>query len=154
MPFLSVSVVETIGPFSSGLVQYPLWFRNKAPKIIMLWSIFTFVIFSRFTFFFGHFHTHFTYFSSRKEVISMIRHSSSILTTNDLVPHLSRRKSIKFTNSKSIINFNDFDEILLDLKKPGWGSTMNFVDNIYSKLNSSNLWKKRYEKDGIVLFSS
>ena len=48
---------------------------------------------------------------------------------------------------------NDFDEILLDLKKPGWESTLNYVDNIYTKLNSSNLWKKRYEKDGIVLFS-
>ena len=84
----------------------------------------------------------------------MVKSSSSVLTTNDLVPHLSRRKSIKFTNSNSIINFNDFDEILLDLKKPGWGSTLNYVDNIYSKLNSSNLWKKRYEKDGIVLFSS
>ena len=154
VPFLSVSVIETIGSFNSGLVQYPLWFRNKAPKIIMLWSIFTFLIFSRFTFFFGHFHTHFDSFSSRKEAISMIRPSSSILTTNDLVPHLSRRKSIKFTNSNSIINFNDFDEILLDLKKPGWGATLNYVDNIYSKLNSSNLWKKRYEKDGIVLFSS
>ncbi len=154
VPFLSVSVIETIGSFNSGLVQYPLWFRKKAPKIIMLWSIFTFLIFSRFTFFFGHFHTHFDSFSSRKEAISMIRPSSSILTTNDLVPHLSRRKSIKFTNSNSIINFNDFDEILLDLKKPGWGSTLNYVDNIYSKLNSSKLWKKRYEKDGIVLFST
>ena len=84
----------------------------------------------------------------------MIRPSSSILTTNDLVPHLSRRKSIRLTDSKSITNFNDFDEILLDLKKPGWRSTLNYVDNIYSKLNSSNLWNKRYEKDGIVLFSS
>ena len=154
VPFLSVSVIETIGSFNSGLVQYPLWFRKKAPKIIMLWSIFTFLIFSRFTFFFGHFHTHFASFQSIKEAISMIRPSSSILTTNDLVPHLSRRKSIKFTNSNSIINFNDFDEILLDLKKPGWGSTLNYVDNIYSKLNSSTLWEKRYEKDGIVLFSS
>ena len=154
VPFLSVSVIETIGSSPSGLVQYPLWFKAKAPKIIMLWSIFTFLIFSRFTFFFGHFHTHFDSFRSRKEAISMIRPSSSVLTTNDLVPHLSRRKSINLTDSTSIINFNNFDEILLDRKKPGWRSTLTYVDNIYSKLNSSDLWKKRYEKDGIVLFSS
>ena len=154
VPFLSVSVIETIGSSCTGLVQYPLWFKAKAPKIIILWSIFTFLIFSRLTFFFGHFHTHFDSFRSRKEAISIIRPSSSILTTNDLVPHLSRRKSIEFTNSKSSINFNDFDEILLDLKKPGWNSTLNYVDNIYSKLKSSNLWETRYEKDGIVLFSS
>ena len=154
VPFLSVSVIESLGSSNSALIQYPVWFESKAPKFIMLWSIFTFLIFSRFTFFFGHFHTHFDSFTSRKEAISMIRPSSSILTTNDLVPHLSRRKSIRFTDSISITNFNDFDEILLDLKKPGWRSTLNYVDNIYSKLNSSNLWNKRYEKDGIVLFSS
>tara|TARA_B100001250_G_scaffold176384_1_gene151579 strand:- start:6 stop:1460 length:1455 start_codon:yes stop_codon:yes gene_type:complete len=154
VPFLSVSVIETLGSSNSALIQYPIWFQSKAPKFIMLWSIFTFLIFSRFTFFFGHFHTHFDSFRSRKEAISMIRPSSSILTTNDLVPHLSRRNSIRFTDSISITNFNDFDEILLDLKKPGWKSTLNYVDNIYSKLNSSNLWNKRYEKDGIVLFSS
>ncbi len=83
----------------------------------------------------------------------MIKSSSSVLTTNDLVPHLSRRKSINFTDSQSIINFDNFDEILLDRKKPGWKSSLNYVNNIYSKLNSSNLWNKRYEKDGIVLFS-
>ena len=154
VPFLSVSVIETLGSSSTGLVQYPVWFKAKAPKIIILWSIFTFLIFSRFTFFFGHFHTHFDSFRSRKEAISMIRPSSSILTTNDLVPHLSRRKSINFTDSELIINFNNFDEILLDRKKPGWKSSLNYVNNIYSKLNSSNLWNKRYEKDGIVLFSS
>ena len=153
VPFLSVSVIETLGPSKSGLFKYPIWFRNKAPKFIIIWSIFTFLIFSRFTYFFGNFHTHFDSFISRKEAISMIKSSSSVLTTNDLVPHLSRRKSINFTDSQSIINFDNFDEILLDRKKPGWKSSLNYVNNIYSKLNSSNLWNKRYEKDGIVLFS-
>ncbi len=153
VPFLTVSVIETMGPSKSGLVQYPVWFQNKAPKLILIWSIFTFLIFSRFTFFFGNFHYHFDSFVSRKEVISLIKPSSSVLTTNDLVPHLSRRKSIQFTDSKSIINYENYDEILLDRKKPGWGSNLTYVDNIFNKLNSSNLWKKRYEKDGIVLFS-
>jgi len=153
VPFLSVSTIETMGPTINGIIKYPIWFRNKAQKIIIFWSIFTFIIFSRFSFFFGEFHTHFDSLLSRQEAISMIKSSSAVLTTNDLIPHLSRRRSIKLTDSNSNIDFNEFDEVLLDLKNPGWRSNVNYAKNIYSKLDFSDLWNKRYENNSIVLFS-
>ena len=81
-----------------------------------------------------------------------MKDSSSVLTSNDLVPHLSRRKYIKFINDEEIYDFEKFDEILLDREKPGWKSNKQLVDNIYKLLESNNNWNKIYEKNSIVLF--
>ena len=104
------------------------------------------MIFSRFTFFLGPFHNHFESALSRREAIEIINNNSSILTTNDLVPHLSKRKNIKFTNAEINYNLDEFDEILLDLKEPGWKSNKDFVDKIHKYLEANNRWFKNIKK--------
>ena len=153
VPFIAVSIQESLSPkLEEGLKNYPKWFQKRTSKFIFFWSIFTFLIFSRFTFFLGPFHNHFESALSRREAIERINNNSSILTTNDLVPHLSKRKNIKFTNSEINYNLDEFDEILLDLKEPGWKSNKDFVDKIHKNLRASNRWFKKYEKDNIILF--
>ncbi len=153
VPFLAVSIQESLSPVSiQGLKNYPRWFQLKGNYFILFWSIATFLIFSRFTYYFGPFHSHFESSTARREAISLVKDTSSVLTTNDLVPHLSRRRDIKFLNSEEIYNFNNFDEILLDKKNPGWKSNSEFIDNIYKKLESNINWGKIYEKNNIVLF--
>ena len=126
-------------------------FTRGGPVLYLLFLL-TFLIFSRFTYFFGPLHTHFASSESRREAISLIKNSSSVLTTNDLVPHLSRRKYIRFTDSREEYNLENFDEILLDIEKPGWLSNSLYIDNIIKILESSNKWEKVYEKNSIVLF--
>ena len=153
VPFLAVSIQESLSPASiNGLLNYPKWFQLKGHYFIIFWSILTFLIFSRFTYYFGPFHSHFESSIARREAISLVKDTSSVLTTNDLVPHLSRRRDIKFLNSEEIYNYNNFDEILLDRKEPGWKSNSEFIDNIYEKLESTINWEKIYEKNNIVLF--
>mgnify|MGYP001284612340 CR=1 FL=1 len=153
VPFLAVSIQESLSPVSfQGLLNYPKWFQLRGNYFIIFWSILTFLIFSRFTYYFGPFHSHFDSSIARREAISLVKDISSVLTTNDLVPHLSRRRDIKFLNSEEIYNYNNFDEILLDRKKPGWKSNTEFIDNIYETLESNINWKKIYEKNNIVLF--
>ena len=153
VPFLAVSVQESLSPqLIQGIRKYPKWFQTKAPFLIIFWSVLTFLIFSRFTFYFGPFHNYFRSFDSRREAIALVNDSSAVLTTNDLVPHLSRRKYIKFTNSEEKYNLESFDEILLDTEEPGWKSNTKFVESIYKYLESNEKWEKKHEKDSIVLF--
>ena len=111
------------------------------------------MIFSRFSYYLGPFHNHFASLDSRREAISLIKDSSAVLTTNDLVPHLSRRKYFKFTDSREEYNLENFDEILLDRERPGLQSNHLYIDNIYNYLESSNKWEKIYEKNFITLFT-
>ena len=153
VPFLAVSIQESLSPsLIYGISNYPKWFQERAFFFILFWSVLTFLIFSRLTFYFGPFHNHFESLDSRREAISLIKDSSSVLTTNDLVPHLSRRKYIRGTDSSEQYNFEEFDEILLDMKSPGWKSNPIFVDNIYKSLESNKKWRKIYEKNYITLF--
>ena len=153
VPFLSVSIQESLSPILiQGIFNYPKWFQVRAPYLIIFWSVLTFLIFSRFTYYFGPFHTHFPSLEARREAILLVKDSSSVLTTNDLVPHLSRRKNIKFTDSREEYNLENFDEILLDIERPGWQSNFLYVDKIYKYLESNSIWEKVYEKNYIVLF--
>ena len=82
-------------------------------------EFFTFMILSRFTFFFGTFQDRLDVASERREAISMISSKSSVLTSNDLAPHLSRRRVIALTSSDKLTELENFDEVLLDKKYPG-----------------------------------
>tara|TARA_A100001388_G_scaffold277195_1_gene267307 strand:- start:120 stop:1565 length:1446 start_codon:yes stop_codon:yes gene_type:complete len=153
VPFIAVSIQESLSPrLIQGFLNYPKWFQIRAPYLIIFWSVLTFLVFSRFSYYLGPFHNHFSSLEARREAISFIKDSSAVLTTNDLVPHLSRRKYIKFTDSEKEYNLDNFDEILLDTEKPGWKSNHLYVDNIYKYLESSNEWEKVYEKNFISLF--
>ena len=153
VPFLAVSIQESLSPLLiHGLGNYPKWFQLRGNYFIIFWCVLTFFIFSRFTYYFGHFHSHFESLIARREAISLVKEKSSVLTTNDLVPHLSRRKYIKFLNYEEKYDLKNFDEILLDKGNPGWKSNYKFVDNIIQKLESNNNWGKIYEKNNIILF--
>ena len=153
VPFIAVSIQESLSnSVVLGIKNYPIWFQKKSSKIIIFWSIITFLIFSRFTYFLGPYHNNFKSLNARREAISLINESSSVLTTNDLVPHLSKRKKIKFTDANVEYKIDEFDEILLDLKNPGWQSNKLFVEEIQKKINLEKLWFKKYEKDNIILF--
>ena len=91
--------------------------------------------------------------AERREAISIIGSKSSVLTTNDLVPHLSRRRVIALTSSDKLTKLEDFDEVLLDKKYPGWQSSIEIVDAIVMKLKSNPSWTIQYEKGPIILFS-
>ena len=97
------------------------------------------MIFSRVTFFFGPFQDRFDSISARREAISKIDSQSAVLTSNDLIPHLSRRKIIKLTTSDKIDKLDDFDEILLDINHPGWNSSIEINSSIIKKLEDNQM---------------
>ena len=43
------------------------------------------------------------------------------------------------------LSAENFDEILLDKKRPGWQSNHLYIDSICNYIESSNNWEKVYE---------
>lgn len=152
VPFLVSEVQMSLINIDNGSRVYPHWFTKRASKIILIWSILTFMTLSRVTFFFGPFQNRFDTIYARKEAISKVDTQSAVLTSNDLIPHLSRRKFIGLTTSDKIDKIDNFDEILLDRNHPGWNSNIEIIDSMIDKLESNPKWFKKFEKDSVILF--
>ena len=152
VPFVASEVQMSLINLDNGIGVYPQWFSKRASRIVLIWSILTFMIFSRITFFFGPFQDRFDTVDARREAISKIGSQSAVLTSNDLIPHLSRRKIIELISSDKIEKLDTFDEILLDRKHPGWNSNFELVNSIIKKLETNQYWFKKFEKGSVILF--
>ncbi len=152
VPFIASEVQMSLINLDNGIKVYPQWFSKRASKIILIWSIFTFMVFSRITFFFGPFQDRFDTVYARREAISKVSTQSAVLTSNDLIPHLSRRRIIELTSSENIDKLDNFDAVLLDRKHPGWNSNTVIVNFMIKKLETSKYWFKKFEKGSVILF--
>ena len=152
VPFIASEVQMSLINIDNGIRVYPKWFSKRASKIILIWSILTFMVLSRITFFFGPFQDRFDTIDARREALSKIDNESAVLTTSDLIPHLSRRKIIELTSQDKIDRLDDFDEVLLDRNHPGWSSNIEIVDSMIKKLETNKNWFKKFEKGSVILF--
>ena len=152
VPLIASEVQFSLINLDNGFRVYPKWFSKRASKIILIWSILIFMIFSRITFFFGAFQDRFDTVYARREAISKIDTQSAVLTSNDLIPHLSRRKVIGITSSENLDKLDIFDEVLLDRKHPGWNSNIEIVNSMIKKLEANKYWYKKFEKGSVILF--
>ncbi|WP_320666628.1 DUF2079 domain-containing protein [Prochlorococcus sp. MIT 1307] len=153
VPFIAVQVVSSLSESDEGIYAYPNWMSRKTSKIILGWSVLTFIIFSRLTFYVGPFQERLDTAHNRREALNLINKEASVLTTNDLVPHLSARRVIVSTG-QDIKNFERFDQVLLDLKYPGWNSTTKQLKNISKQLNLSSNWSTKYNKGSVRLYDN
>ena len=152
VPFICVAVQDSLVPSINGINGYPKFAQRKIKIIIISWTIISFLFLSRIFFFFGPFHEHFDTTKSRREAINLIPKTSSVLTTNDLVPHLSRRRIISITNYESLDEINTYEYILLDIDKPGWSSSKELLKEITDKIKSSKRWEIIYSNGPILLY--
>ena len=152
VPFIASEVQMSLVYMENGIKVYPKWFIKRASKIILFWSILAFMILSRITFFFGTFQDRFDTIDFRREAISKINPHSDVLTSNDMIPHLSRRKIIELTTLDKIDRLDEFDEVLLDINHPGWNSNNEIVNSIIKKLENNKYWFKKFEKGSLILF--
>ena len=92
--------------------------------------------------------------SANRNAIAQVDPNSSVLTTANLTPHLSQRKAIKFTNSDAKIpDLLQFDQVLLNLRHPGWRSSREFVNFLFEKLKNSDQFEIQYTQDEVYLFN-
>lgn len=152
VPLITIEVLKTLAPGKNGRQGYPSWMQSNVSKIILVWAVITFILLSRLTFFFGPFQTRVDASQDRKEAMALINPDAALLTSSDLVPHLSRRKIIGMTNKEQLSQLNLYDQILLDMAHPGWQSSEALVLFMDNQLTNDLNWRETYRKGDVVLY--
>jgi uncharacterized membrane protein len=144
LPFLFVAIIGAVAA-DRGLL--------KTRRNILIWSAIAFILLSKVGYFWS------TYLSSLDTnpattiSIGKIRDSGAVLTTGEISPHLTHRPVIKLTfTENAAIDLQPFKYVLLNERHPGWNSNLATVQNIRSRVESSQQFALEYKQDDVYLF--
>jgi uncharacterized membrane protein len=144
LPFLFLAIIASLAA-GKGLVQ--------SSRGIIIWSLIGFLLLAKFTHFGGKYLESVDNWQATRQAISQVQPQASILTTAAISAHLSHRKLINLTNADSPPkNLTDFEYVLLNNRHPGWGSNIEFTNNLASQLESHNDFKLLFQRDEVYLF--
>ena len=115
VPFLFLATIAALAD-NRGLV------RN--PRGILIWALVGFLALAKFTNFSDRYFTTIDNWQSTQQAIALVQPQGSVLTTAQLLPHLSHRANVQMTlkilKAPELIQFNS---VLLNVRHPGWGSS-------------------------------
>jgi uncharacterized membrane protein len=144
LPFLILVVIGSVAADRAFL---------KTRRNILIWSAIAFILLSKIGYFWS------TYLSSldtniaTTTAISKIKDTGAVLTTGEISPHLTHRQLIKLTfTENTTIDLQPFKYILLNQRHPGWNSNVATVQNIRSRVESSQKFNLEYKQDDVYLF--
>ncbi|MCC5638904.1 DUF2079 domain-containing protein [Nostoc sp. CHAB 5844] len=145
LPFLILSVIVSLS-LGKGLLQ------NK--RIIILWSMVVFLSLAKFTYFGNQYLQSLDTWQATRNAIAQIQPDKSVLTTDEIAPHLTHRPLIKLIASPAAqINLNMFDYVLLNLRHPGLSSKPEFDQGLFKILQLRQDFNLQYQRDDVFLFS-
>ncbi|SRR5579883_532197 len=144
LPFLMVVVIAVWAANTT-------WIRSQ--RAILLWSLLAFLVLGKYTHFGSIYLDSLDNWAATRTALSQVRSEGSVLTTHNLVPHLTHRALIRFTLANSPPDLAQFDYVLLDVRHPGWQSTTSFAASLVQQLQSDRRFDQRYQHDGVYLFT-
>jgi uncharacterized membrane protein len=144
LPFLLLAVI-------AALAAKKTWLRSQ--RAIFLWSIVAFLALAKYGYFGSIYLDSLDTWSATRTAIAQISTEGSVLTTHNLVPHLSHRPQIRFTLASESPDLAQFDYILLNLRYPGWMSTPEFATNLVNQLQQDPNFQTLSQQDHVYLFN-
>ena len=152
VPFLVAGVQQTLVPGPDGIGGYGAWLRPRLLMLVLGWSVLTFVLFSRLSFFVGPFQQRLDTLPDIQAAMAFVRPQAALLTTNDIAPHLAHRRVIAITAKPELKRLNRYDQILLDRRHPGWKSSTGLVERLVMRLQNDACWTMRFQRGDVLLF--
>jgi uncharacterized membrane protein len=144
LPFLFVAIIGAVAADRAFL---------KTRRNILIWSAIAFILFTKVGYFWSTYLSSIDTNAATTIAIGKITDSSAVLTTGEISPHLTHRPVIKLTfTENAAIDLQPFKYILLNERHPGWNSNLATVQNIRSRVESSQQFKLEYKQDDIYLF--
>jgi uncharacterized membrane protein len=144
LPFLVLAVIASLA-IGKGLI------KNR--KGIIVWSLITFLCLAKFTYFTSKYLAHIDNLSATREAVHLVKNKGGVLTNSFIVPHLSHRKLIRYTDAAYPDQELDiFDYVLLNVRHPGWGSDEKFSKHLVQQLEKNPKYQKKYQRDDVLLF--
>lgn len=144
LPFLILAVITTL---STGKG----WLQNR--RGIILWSLISFLSLAKFTHFGGRYLESIDNWQATNQAIAQVQTKGSVYTTAQIVPHLSHREFIYFTNAHALpVDLNTIDYVLLNVRHPGLSSNQEFANNLVKTMKSNRNFQLKYQRDDVYLF--
>jgi len=144
LPFLFLAVIETLKKGDG-------WLKTK--RSIFLWSLLAFILLAKYGFFWSKYLVSLDNWQSMNEAISLVNTQQGVYTTDEIAPHLTHRKLIRFANMDLLQNnLDEFNYVLLNLRHPGLYSNRNFVQSLIKKLENNPEFHTIYQNDEVYLF--
>ena len=144
LPFLFIAVISSAATDRN-------WLKNR--KTIITWATIIFLLSGKLEYFWTSYFSTLDTHQAKTDAIEKVRDSEAVLTTGEIAPHLTHRPIVKLTfNGTESIDLNDFKYILLDLKHPGWNSSIEVMDKLKVRAQASKLFNLEYQQDEIYLF--
>ena len=129
-----------------------LWFKSQ--RNILIWSAIAFLAFGKYGYFGSLYLQSWDTRQASRQAIALIDDRGGVLTTTDLAPHLTHRSLVGLTTSDlDSKELNKFEYILLNLRHPGWGSSMEIATAILTKLQKTPHFQLDFQQDDVFLFS-
>jgi uncharacterized membrane protein len=158
LPFLLVAAIAVLaddrlkGQGSSATPPrfLRLW---RQPRWIVLWSVIGFLALAKFGFFGGKYLDRLDTWQPVQQAVAQITMSGPVLTTSDIVPHLSHRPWLDYTKDNAPPStLQTFDYVLLNLAHPGWASTPALAQAVLQMAQQDPQFRLQFQQGQVYLF--
>jgi uncharacterized membrane protein len=144
LPFLILVVI-------SALSVAKRW--SQRPKYIILWSLVTFFALAKVGYFTSRYLEAIDTWSATREALNQVTKEGNVLTSANIAPHVAHRTKVELAIEGSQgINLQQFDDILLNKRHPGWNSSPELVNTLIERIEQIPEFKLTYEKNQVYLF--
>ncbi|MGP0128460.1 DUF2079 domain-containing protein [cyanobacterium endosymbiont of Epithemia clementina EcSB] len=144
LPFLILVVIATLSAGQGWL---------QRPKYIILWSLVTFFALAKVGYFTSRYLESIDTWSATREALTQVTKDGNVLTSANIAPHVTHRTKIELAiEGSQEINLQQFDDILLNKRHPGWNSSPELVDTLIGRIEQIPDFKLIYEKKQVYLF--
>lgn len=143
LPFLLLAVIAAFAANQTWLKQR--W-------MILLWSLIAFLALAKYGYFGSLYLRSLDNWDATRAAISQVQTKGSVLTTHNIVPHLTHRSQIRFTLANAPPDLNQYDYVVLNSRHPGWMSTSEFANGLIHQIQRNAQFQLQYQQDDIYLF--
>ncbi|OUC14202.1 MAG: hypothetical protein B0A82_13005 [Alkalinema sp. CACIAM 70d] len=148
LPFLLLAGIACLAADRPILLRKPRW--------IIAWSLFGFLCLAKYSYFGWKFLDRLDTSAAVQAAMAQILPQASVLTTHDIVPHLTHRAQIDFTKGDRTLQIDRFDAVLLNLKHPGFGSDRAYAQFVLQQAQKNGSFQLRSiqndTQDDVYLF--
>jgi hypothetical protein len=126
----------------------------QQPRGIILWSLVGFLALAKFGYFGSRYLDSLDTWQATRAALTQVQPQSRILTTAWIAPHLTHRPVVKLAIAGSeSTDLNQFDQVLLNLRHPGWMSSPALLQTLINRLQQDSHFTQTYRQDDVYLFT-
>ncbi|MEL6816349.1 MAG: DUF2079 domain-containing protein [Cyanobacteria bacterium J06598_3] len=152
LPILPFILLAIIACFQAG-ARYELFSTKKGHRLMLGWAVVAFLALSRLFAFFGPYYKFTDTSGAVQAAIAKIPDNKGVLTTAEIVPHLTHRALIDMTDAGNPADITRFNYVLLNTRHPGWLSNPSFAQGLADQLTQDAQFKLDYQQDDVYLFT-